>query len=103
MGWDGSFAKDHPGVAAAEGDDEWGDLFAVELDGVVEAGVEDGRWVAGILGRAEDGDGVGGLGVVLGRHRVDLVVDPDAPSGRDEEHEREHATQEESAGGAWWP
>lgn len=29
-------------AAAAEGDDERGDLFAIELDGVVEAGVQDG-------------------------------------------------------------
>ena len=59
-------------AAAAEGDDERGDLFAVEFDGVVEAGVEDGRGVAGVLGCSEDGDGVGGLGVVLAGDGVDL-------------------------------
>ena len=32
-------------AASAEGDDERGDLLAVEIDGVVEAGVEDGRGV----------------------------------------------------------
>ena len=53
-------------AAAAECDDEWGDLFAIELDGVVEAGVKDGGWMAGVLGCTEDGDGVGRLGVVPG-------------------------------------
>ncbi len=86
-------------AAAAECDDKWGDLFAIELDGVVEAGVKDGGWMAGVLGCTEDGDGVGRLGVVLGRQGVDLVVNPDAPSGRDEKQQREHATKDESAGG----
>ena len=61
-----------------------GDLLAVEIDGVVEAGVEDGRWVAGILGRAEDGDGVGGLSLILPGDGVDLVVDPAEPEGGDQ-------------------
>ena len=86
--------------AAAEGDDERGDLFAVEFDGVVEAGVEDGRGMAGVLGCAEDGDGVGWLGVVLAGDGVDLLVDPDAPDGGDKKEKREEATEEETAGGA---
>ena len=52
-------------AASAQGDDEGSDLLAIEVEGVVEAGVEDGRWMAGVLCRAEDGDGVGGLGIVL--------------------------------------
>ena len=63
-------------AAAAEGDDERGDLLAVEFDGVVEAGVEDGRGMAGVLGCAEDGDGVGGLGVVLAGDGGDLADRP---------------------------
>jgi len=43
-------------------------VFAVEFDGVVEAGVKTGDG-AGVLGRAEDGDGIGGLGVVFGGDR----------------------------------
>ena len=86
-------------AASAECDDEWGNVFAVELDGVVEAGVEDGGWMAGVLGCTEDGDSVGRLGIVLYREGVDLVVDPDAPSGRDEKQQREQATNDESASG----
>jgi hypothetical protein len=86
--------------AAAEGDDQRGDLFAVELDGVIETGVEDGGWMAEVLCRSEDGDGVGGLRVVLAGDGVDLHVDPDAPGGGDEEQKCEEATQEETAGGA---
>ena len=81
-------------AAAAEGDDERRDLLAVELDGVVEAGVKDGRGVAGVLGCSEDGDGVGGLGVVLGGQSVDLGVDPDAPDGHDQKQQREHAAKD---------
>ena len=71
-------------AASAEGDDERGDLFAVEFDGVVEAGVEDGGGVAGVLGCSEDGDGVGGLGVVLAGDGGDLLIDPDAPGGSEQ-------------------
>ena len=56
-------------AAASEGDDERRDLLAVELDRVVEAGVEDGRRMAGVLGGSEDGDGVGGLRFVDGWRR----------------------------------
>ena len=63
-------------AAAAEGDDDGSDLLAVEIDGVVEAGVEDGRGAAVVLGCTEDGDGVGGLGVVLVGDGVDLAGRP---------------------------
>jgi len=86
--------------AAAEGDDERGDLLAVELDGVVETGVEDGRGMAGVLGRSEDGDGVGGLGFVVAGDGVDLTVEPDAPGGHPEEHEGEELTEEGAPQGA---
>src|SRR5258705_646819 len=33
-------------AAAAEGDDQRGDVLAVEVDGVIEAGVKHGRWAA---------------------------------------------------------
>jgi len=86
--------------AAAEGDDEGGDLFAIEFNGVVEAGVEDGGWVAGVLCCSEDGDGVGRLGVVLASDSVDLNVDPDAPSGDDDEKQSEEVTEDATAAGA---
>jgi len=76
-------------AAAAEGDDQRGDVLAVEIDDVIETGVEDGGWVAGVLGRAEDGDGVGGLGVVLAGDGGYLLIDPDAPCGRDQKDQRE--------------
>ena len=87
-------------AAAAEGDDQRGDLLAVEVDGVVEAGVKDGRGMAGVLGCAEDGDGVGGLGVVLVGDGGYLLIDPDAPGGGDQEDQREQPAEEETAGGA---
>src|SRR5258708_5879937 len=43
-------------TAAAKSDDQRGDVLAVEVDGVVEAGVKDGRWAAGVFGCTEDGD-----------------------------------------------
>ena len=81
-------------AAAAEGDDERGDVLAVEFDGVIEAGVKDGGWVAGVLGCAEDGDGVGGLGVVLAGDGGYLLIDPDAPGGGDEKDQREQPAEE---------
>ena len=76
-------------AAATEGDDERGDLLAVEFDGVVEAGVEGRRGVAEVFGCSKDGDGVGGLGFVVVGDGVDLAVEPDAPAGRDDEDEGE--------------
>ena len=70
-------------AAAAEGDDERGNLLAIELDGVIEAGVENGGRVAEILGCTEDGDGVGGLGFVVVGDGGDLLIDPDAPGDDD--------------------
>ena len=72
-------------AASAECDDQGRDVFAVEIDGVVEAGVEDGRWAAGVFGCSEDGNGVGGLGVVLAGYDGDLAVDPEAPGCNDEQ------------------
>ncbi len=81
-------------AAAAEGDDERGDLLAVEFDGVVEAGVEDGRGAAGVLGCSEDGDGVGGLGLVLVGYVVDLLVDPDEPGEGDQQEKAEEPAEQ---------
>ena len=88
-------------AAAAEGDDEGGDVFAVEVDGVVEAGVKDGGWAAGVLGRAEDGDGIGGLGVVFAGDSGYLLIDPEAPCCGGQEEEPEQAAEEDAPGGAW--
>jgi len=86
--------------AAAEGDDEGGDMFSVEIDGVVEAGVEDGGGVAGVLGCTEDGDGVGGLSVVLTGYSGDLLIDPDTPCGGDQQDNSEQPAEEETAASA---
>ena len=88
-------------AAAAEGDDQGGDVLAVELDGVIETGVKDGGWVAGVLGCAEDGDGVGGLGVVFAGNSGYLLIDPEAPCHRGKENKPEQPAEEETAGGAW--
>lgn len=87
-------------AAAAEGDDQRRDLFAVEFDGVVEAGVEDRGWVTGVFGSAEDGDGIGGLGVVLAGDGRYLLIDPDAPYDGDDEDQPEEFTEDGSAGAA---
>jgi hypothetical protein len=87
-------------VAAAEGDDEGSDLFAVEIDGVVEASVEGGGRVAGVFGCSEDGDGVGGRGFVVIGDGLDLLVEPDAPARRDDEHQGEELTEEDAPGEA---
>ena len=63
-------------AASAEGDDEGRDLLAVEIDGVVEAGVVDGGGAAAVLGCSEDGDGVGGLGLIVVGYGVDLDARP---------------------------
>ena len=81
-------------AASAEGDDQRSDLFAIEVDGVIETGVKDGGWVAGVLGCTEDGDGVGGLGVVLVGDGGDLLVDPDAPRGGDQEDDPEQPPED---------
>ena len=86
-------------AATTEGDDERGDLLAVEIDGVVEASVEDRRGVAGVLSCTEDGDGVSGLGVVLAGDGGYLLIDPDAPCSGGEEDEHEQLAEEEATGG----
>jgi hypothetical protein len=86
--------------AAAEGDYEGGDVLAVEIDGVVEAGVKNGGWAAGVLGCAEDGDGVGGLSVVFAGDSRYLLVDPEAPYGCGQEDQPEQPAEEATAGDA---
>ena len=84
-------------AAAAESDDQRRNLLAVEFDGVVEAGVEDWRWVAGVLSCAEDGDGVGGLGFVLASYCGYLLIDPETPCGSDYEDDREEPAEEDTS------
>jgi len=63
--------------------------------------VKDGRGVAGVLGCTEDGDGVGGLGVVLAGNGGYLLVDPDAPCRGDKQDQRKQAAEKDTAvGGA---
>lgn len=87
-------------AASAEGDDQRSDLFAIEVDGVIQTGVEDGGWMTGVFCCTEDGDGVGGLCVVLVGDSGDLLVDPDAPGGGYKEDDPEQTPKDESAGGA---
>ena len=87
-------------AAATESDDERGDLLAVEFDGVIETCVKDRGWMAGVFGCTEDGDGVGGLGVVLAGDGGDLLTDPDAPCGGEQKDHREEPAEEETAGSA---
>ena len=86
-------------AAAAEGDDDGGDLFAVEVDGVIETGVEDGGGAAGVLGGAEDGDGVGGLGIVAGGDLIDLAIDPNAPGEGDDQEKQQQLSERAGARG----
>ena len=51
---------------------------------MVEAGVEDGRGAAGVLGCTEDGDGVGRLGLVFVGDLVYLEVNPAEPEEDDD-------------------
>jgi hypothetical protein len=67
---------------------------------VVEAGVKDGGGVAGVFGCAKDGDGVGGLRVVLASDSGYLLIDPDAPCSGYEKDQREQPAEKETAGGA---
>jgi len=66
----------------------------VEADGFIEAGVENGRGTSGVLGCAEDGDGVGGLGVVDLCGGIDLVIDPAEPCDSSEQQKQQEAAQE---------
>jgi len=81
-------------AAATEGDDERSDLLAVEFYGVVEAGVKDGGGMSGVLGCSKDGNRIGGLGLVVACDGVDLLVEPDGPSGDDDEHKGKQLTEE---------
>ncbi len=55
--------------------------------------------MAGVLGCSEDGYGVGGLGVVLAGDDGDLLVDPEAPGGSDDQDHDEKPAEDETAGG----
>ena len=50
--------------------------------------------MAAVLGRAEDGDGVGGLGLILSGDAGDLVDDVKRPYERDDEDQRDEAAEE---------
>ena len=83
-----------------KGDDNGGDLAAVELDGLVETGMKDGRRTAGVLRRAEDGNGVGGTSLVSAGNRGNLHVDPAEPAEASSKQQAdEHGSK--AAAGAW--
>jgi len=56
--------------------------------------------MAGVFGRSKDGDGVGGLGLVVAGDGVDLLVEPDEPASNNDEREGEQLTEEDAPGGA---
>src|ERR1700678_1044957 len=87
-------------AASAEGDDQRSYLLAVKLNCVIEGAVKNGRRVAGVFRCAEDGDGVGWLGVVLVRHSGDLLIDPDAPGNGDQQDHREQSAEKDPPAGA---
>ena len=84
-------------AATAEGDDDGRDVLVVERDCLVEAGVEDGRGATGVFGCAEDGDGVGGLGVVDVGGGDDLVMQPGEPAGDGEQDEQDQPAHDVQA------
>ncbi len=80
-------------AASAESDDEGSDLLAIEFNDVIEAGVVDGGGVAAVLGCSEDGDGVGGLGLVFLCYGVYLDADPGGPDDGGYEREQEEVAE----------
>ncbi len=50
--------------------------------------------MAGVLGGAEDGDGVGGLGLVFAGDLVDFIDDPAGPEERGEQGEAKQSAEE---------
>jgi len=85
-------------AAAAQGDDEWSNLLAVEFDGVIEAGVKDWGWVAEVFGCSKDGDGVSGLGFVVAGDCCNLLIHPDAPGHEDQQNHPQQTAEEGTAG-----
>ena len=67
----GGLAHPVTGDDAASDHDTFGPSLAVEGDGVIEAGGEDGRRAPIVLGRPEDDDGVGGIALVEAGHGND--------------------------------
>src|SRR5262249_48402310 len=87
-------------AAAAEGNDERGNVLAIEIHGVVETCVQDGRRVAEIFSGPEDSNGIGGLSLVTGGHIGDLLIDVYEPEKRDEQEDAEKEAQKCPTGGA---
>ena len=85
--------------AAAKRDDERCDPLAIELHGVVEPRVKDGRGPATVLRRAEDGDGIGGNGLIHRGDLVDSAVNVDAPEQCDEQDDSDEAREDRGAAG----
>lgn len=83
--------------ASAESDDQRCDLLAVEFDGVIEAGVEHRRGVAGVLCCAEDGDGVGRLRLVFGGNLRNLLIDPGEPDQTHQKKDSEEPAKKSAA------
>lgn len=73
--------------ASSEGNNGGSNLTVVEGDGVIEAGMVDGRGTAGVFGGTEDGDRVRRLRLVFRADLVDAVDNPASPGERNEKKE----------------
>lgn len=76
-------------ASASKSDDQWGDLPAIELDRVIETGMEHRRRTSGILRSAKYGDSIGGLSLVLTGHIGYLLIHPDKPAQRNQQKYRQ--------------
>lgn len=83
--------------SAAERDDDGSDASVVEGDGLVETGMKDRGRAASVLCCSEDGDSVGGLGVIDGGGVLDLAIEPGEPSCGDEDAEESEPAQKAQA------
>lgn len=80
-------------AAASKCDDQWRDLPAVELDRVIQTGMEYRRRTAGVLRSAKYGDSICRLRLVLCRHVGDLLIHPDEPSQCNQQKYRQKAAK----------
>ncbi len=83
--------------ASAERDDCRRDAVVVQGNGLVEPRVQDRRGAAGVLGGAEDRDGVGAFSVIDVRGVLDLAVEPHKPADGNNENDEKKPSQQTRA------
>lgn len=86
-------------AASAKGDDERRNLLAIELDGMVEASMKYRRGMSHVFRRAEYGDGVGRLGLVLIGNFGNLLIDPDKPAQSNKKEDPQKAAKKDATPG----